>query len=681
MILRFSAGQRMKSIVDGDSVEILPPLKQFNKKLCSAFDFHVHQALSARRKRIFLSFAEVSGVDSAGVESLLNMRALCRRRRVELRLTKVPDDLKKLLTSVMPDVLEDDEDDYHRDDYYRQPLGQILIKMKVLGPSTLNQALEAQKESPNERLGDVLLRLRMCSEEQLYEGLARQGNLPFVRLSPNMADPEVQGLIADELIETYRFVPLVKAKDKLIVACCDALNPFVRQEVEAQHNIRIVPVLTLPSDIATVQKSMIDSSGAYELDSLIGDLSELDVHLITEEGVTDIGEDSESEHSPVIRLVNFLLFKAVRERASDIHVEPQETFLRVRYRVDGMLYEAMRPPYALFRPIISRLKIMSNMDIAESRKPQDGRIRVKLEGRAIDFRVSTCPTNHGEKAVLRILDKSSSVAAMDKLGLDPEMATSLETMIESPNGILLTTGPTGSGKTTTLYAMLNEINDHTRNICTAEDPIEFDVPSVNQVQVDAKIGRDFASILRTFLRQDPDVIMVGEIRDKETAEIAIQAALTGHLVFSTLHTNNAPGALARLIHFGIEPFLIAASVLGAMAQRLVRRICPDCKELKPLTAPQKRVAAEVGYPMETCAYGRGCGSCRSIGYTGRLGLYELFRLDDHLRDMVMRNASLVDLKKSGRERGYRTLLSDGFWKVKQGLTTPDEIFRVAGIDL
>ncbi len=681
MILRFAAGQRMKSVLVEDVLEIHPPLHQFNKKLSKAFDYHVHQALSARRKTIHVNFAEVGGVDSAGVEGLLNVRQLCRRRRVQLRIVKVKEDLRKLLTAVLPDVFEEGLDDFNSDDYYRQQLGQILIKMKVLGPSMLNQALEAQKESPNERLGDVLLRLRMCKEQELFEGLARQGNLPFVRLTPNMADPEVQGLIPEELIETYRFVPLIKAKDKLIVACCDALNPFVRQEIEAQHNLRVVPVLTLPSDVATVQKSMLDSSGAYEIDSLIGDLSELDVHMIGDEAVTDIGEDSEDDTSPVIRLVNFLLFKAVRERASDIHVEPQETFLRVRYRVDGMLYEAMRPPYALFRPIISRLKIMSNMDIAESRKPQDGRIRVKLEGRAIDFRVSTCPTNHGEKAVLRILDKSSSVSTMDKLGLDEAMSERLQTLIQAPNGILLTTGPTGSGKTTTLYAMLNHINDHTRNICTAEDPIEFDVPSVNQVQVDAKIGRNFAAILRTFLRQDPDVIMVGEIRDKETAEIAIQAALTGHLVFSTLHTNSAPGALSRLMHFGIEPFLIAAAVLAAMAQRLVRRICPDCKELKPLTPPQKKVAAEVGFPMETCSFGRGCGTCRGAGYTGRLGLYELFRLDDHLRDLVMANSSLSELKREGRKAGYRTLLADGFRKVKQGLTTPDEIFRVAGVDL
>jgi type IV pilus assembly protein PilB len=415
------------------------------------------------------------------------------------------------------------------------------------------------------------------------------------------------------------------------------------------------------------------------VDDIIEDVGAEDIRVV-EEALDDL-EDAEKAAglSPVVRLVNFIIAKAIRESASDIHIEPGEEVLRVRFRIDGMLREALRPPVRMASAIVSRIKIMSSLDIAERRAPQDGRMQVMLDNRSIDLRVSTLPTFNGEKTVIRILDRSSMMGDLSALGLTPRILDGMTELVARPNGVVLVTGPTGSGKTTTLYGCLASINAVDINICTVENPTEYNLPMVNQVQVNERAGLTFATALRSLLRQDPDVIMVGEIRDRETAQIAIEAALTGHQVFSTLHTNDAISAIPRLVNMGIESYLLAAAINGIMAQRLVRRICKACKVSYEPDARTKALFEAYGIPVGTLCRGEGCAHCGATGYSGRAGVYELFVIDDKLRDIITTEPALAPLRREARAQGHVDLAFDGLTKVSEGLTTVEEVTRVAEI--
>jgi type IV pilus assembly protein PilB len=407
-------------------------------------------------------------------------------------------------------------------------------------------------------------------------------------------------------------------------------------------------------------------------------MAEDDVQLVKdiekEDDVTDLAKMG--NESPIIRFVNYLIFDAIKQGASDIHIEPKEKALKIRYRIDGILFEAMNPPHTMSAAIVSRLKIMSNLDISERRLPQDGRIRCVVHGRKIDLRLSTLPTANGEKVVMRILDNRSINVALEDLGFSENALTIWKSQVEMPHGILLVTGPTGSGKTTTLYSSLRCMDGNRLNISTVEDPIEYHLAAANQVQVHERIGMTFAAALRSLLRQDPDVVMLGEIRDPETAHIAVQASLTGHLVLSTLHTNDAPASITRLINIGVEPYLISAALNAVLAQRLVRKVCQHCKEEYIPSDEMKEFLTLQGFMSEKTYKGKGCDRCRKTGYAGRLGIYEMMVMDDGMRDIVTRNPDVTNLRKLCRERGLVTLRQDGFEKVMKGLTTVDEILRV-----
>ncbi|MEI7835576.1 MAG: GspE/PulE family protein, partial [Planctomycetota bacterium] len=476
--------------------------------------------------------------------------------------------------------------------------------------------------------------------------------------------------------EKHCVLPLFKVRDCLTLAVNEPANVFLMEEVERLTKCRVYVVCATAKDIKATLENHLPTANVFVIDDILDEKGAAGELSLVEDRIEDITDlESIAEGSPVIKLVNYLVYHAVREGASDIHVEPGENSLRVRYRVDGSLYEKLRPPHKMLPAISSRIKIMANLDISERRLPQDGGIHVLMDGRPIDLRVSTMPGQHGEKIVIRLIDNRSILVNLEKLGFAYEMLKDWRRVIESPNGIVLVTGPTGSGKSTTLYSVLKEIANDQVNICTVEDPVEFNLGGINQFQVNEKIGFTFASSLRALLRQDPDVIMLGEIRDQETGRIAVQAALTGHLVLSTLHTNDAPGAITRLFNVGVEPYLVAASVVAVLAQRLVRKICADCKETYDPTANMRRAVEKMAGEVETFYRGKGCPKCRNSGFRGRIGIYELLIPNDALRDRISAAPSLAELRTLAAEAGMVNLRSDGMTKVKAGITTVEEILR------
>ncbi|MCD6187446.1 MAG: type II secretion system ATPase GspE [Desulfuromusa sp.] len=552
-------------------------------------------------------------------------------------------------------------------------LGEILIRDKGVPEDTVRQALREQ-ESSSLRLGELLREKGVTTEVVLAEALATQSGMEYV------AEPKVK-TSALHLLTT---VPISYAKENLAVpleingqtirlAVVDPCNNQIFNDLSVLTGCRIIPCLAEPDKLIEAINL------GYETLSGGGDSSIADIGQEELDGDIQI-EDllDTSDEAPIIRFVNGLLTQAYRKRASDIHIEPFETEVIVRYRVDGILYEVQRPPYRALPNIVSRLKIMANLDIAEKRLPQDGRFSVRIAGKQGDIRVSTLPTAFGERVVLRLLDKSSGVLSLGDIGVDRDMLPQIEKMIKKSHGVFLVTGPTGAGKTTTLYSALSAINSREQNIITIEDPIEYQLPGVGQIQVNPKINLTFAQGLRSILRQDPDVIMIGEIRDSETAKIAVQAALTGHLVFSTLHTNDSAGALARLVEMGVEPFLAASALVGILAQRLVRTICPHCRQSYQ---PDEKLLAELfdgtEVPKQATFYrGRGCSHCMQVGYLGRTGLYELLEVTDPIRRLVNSNADAATIRQQALKMGLRTLRQAGLAKVLAGQTTVEEILRV-----
>lgn len=555
-------------------------------------------------------------------------------------------------------------------------LGQLLIRNNVLTEEQLQMALDHQKNSGNSQLlGEVLLELGLCTEEDIMQSLADGYAIPFARISPRIADPKVIEILPREFLEKHSVLPLFKVRGKLTLAVNEPANVFLIEEIERLVGLDVQIVCATSRDIKATLETHMPSANVFVIDDIFDEADAEELSLVEQkiEDITDL--EAAAKGSPIIKLVNYLIYNAVRDGASDIHIEPDEGALRVRYRLDGRLYEKLHPPYKMLPAISSRIKIMAGLDIAERRLPQDGGIHVMMGGRPIDLRVSTLATSHGEKIVIRIIDNRNILVNLEKLGFSYETLKLWRKSIAKPNGIILVTGPTGSGKSTTLYSVLKERNDEETNICTVEDPIEFNLPWVNQFQMNEKIGFTFASALRSLLRQDPDIIMVGEIRDAETARIAVQASLTGHLVFSTLHTNDAPSAITRLVNIGVEPYLVAAALEAVMAQRLIRKICTHCKEPYEPTANIRHMVEHCVGEIDTFYRGAGCPKCRNSGYNGRIGIYELLVPNDEMRDAMSSVVNVNDLRELGKACGMITLRQDGMEKVKAGITTIEEVLQ------
>ncbi len=554
-------------------------------------------------------------------------------------------------------------------------LGDILLKHTSLKQDQLDLALNEQHEKGG-MLGDILLRHNFILPHEIMKALCIQLGIQFVEdLKPNDIDANLVSNLPINYAKTKEVIPLYKSEDAmgtlLTVAVTDPFNPTIQEDLQALTGFRVKTVVSTSMRIQDAINRVYERSTAQIVGDIEGEFAE-DLDL---EGPIDILEATEDD-APVIKFVNSLLFRAVKEKASDIHIEPFEKELVVRFRIDGVLYDIIRQPKRAHAAISSRVKVMGQLDIAEKRLPQDGRIKIKLAGKDVDIRLSTVPTTHGERVVMRILEQSGTPLELVKLGFSPRSVEAIDKIIHKKYGIILVTGPTGSGKSTTLSSCLVVLNNPERNIMTVEDPVEYQIPGINQVQVNSKIGLTFASSLRAFLRQNPDVIMVGEIRDKETAEIAINASLTGHLVLSTLHTNDAPGAVTRLADMGVEPFLVASSLLGVVAQRLIRRVCTKCREEY---TPSEYQLQEMGMkepPQGAIFYrAKGCPSCANSGYSGRTVIHELLVVDDYIKSLIVKNVDAGVLKKAALERGMITLREDGIAKVLQGVTTIDELFR------
>jgi type IV pilus assembly protein PilB len=557
-------------------------------------------------------------------------------------------------------------------------LGQLLVTSNIITEDQLVKALDLQKKEGG-RIGSNLIKLGFLAEEQLVEFLSKQYDVPAVTLSDEEPDPEIVKFIPYDVAFKYMIFPVSKNGATLTLAMTDPSNVFAIDDVKFMTGYDVRPMIASETAIKEAISKYYEQSDALQtvVDSI--DLAE-SVDLIQEqEEEFNIAELKDAiEEAPVIKLVNLILGEAISRGASDIHVEPYEKNFRIRYRIDGVLYDVMQPPVRLKAALTSRIKIMSELDIAERRLPQDGRIKLKMKKKAVDLRVSTLPTLFGEKIVMRILDKSNLTLDLSQLGFEEKAMADFNEAIRSPFGMVLVTGPTGSGKTTTLYSALSTVNDIEVNIMTAEDPVEYNLMGINQVHVREEIGLTFASALRSFLRQDPDIVMVGEIRDFETAEIAVKAALTGHLVLSTLHTNDAPSTVSRLLNMGIESFLVSASVVLILAQRLCRRICENCKEEEEI--PEKALL-DIGFNLEDLGTfksykGKGCQNCSGTGYKGRRALYEVMPVTDALKDMILKGASSIELKKAAIEQGMKTLRMSGLTKIKDGETSVEEILRV-----
>ena len=606
-------------------------------------------------------------------------------------------------------------------------LGEILVRENLVTPQQLREALDYQRQSGG-RLGSNLVKLGMISDDVITAVLSRQYGVPSINIDLFKIEDEVIKLISQEVALKYTVLPISKVGATLTLAMADPTNVFATDDIKFMTGLNVEPVIASEAAIqmaigkyysGSTQIDIFEAAIAFDAEKAAGKSNkngaatkngargvkvgerlsdaDLDVSLETFDFAVHEGEELEilsdneeidlatltraSEDAPVVRLVNVLMVDSLRRGASDIHVEPYEKDFRIRFRIDGVLYDVMHPPMKLRDPLISRLKIMSKLDISEKRLPQDGRIKIRVKvddrSRELDFRVSTLPTLFGEKVVLRLLDKDKLMLDMSRLGFEPESLEKFQRNISNPYGMVLVTGPTGSGKTNTLYSALQSLNTSETNIMTAEDPVEFNLEGINQVQMKEQIGLNFAAALRSFLRQDPNIILVGEIRDFETAEIAIKAALTGHLVLSTLHTNDAPSTISRLVNMGIEPFLVATSVNLIQAQRLIRRVCKDCKQ--EVHYPPEALV-EVGFEEKESKTlkmykGRGCDACLNTGYKGRIGLYEVMEVTDELRELIIIGASAIELRRKAIELGMITLRESGLCKLREGITTVEEVVK------
>jgi type IV pilus assembly protein PilB len=560
-------------------------------------------------------------------------------------------------------------------------LGQLLLARGVVGQEQIEKALAEQREKGHRKLlGELLIEMGCCTDNQIASALAEAYGVPYAQVSPKICDPKAVEILPREFLEAHIVLPLFKVHDVLTVAVSEPTNVYLIDEIERVSGCRVQVVCSTTKDIKATLQTYLPAANVFVIDEIIDD-QDLEEFTLIESITQDISNLEEvAGQSPVVKLVNYLLYNAVRENASDIHIEPGDKRLRVRYRVDGKLYEKMRPPYQMHPAIVSRIKIMAELDIAQRRLPQDGGIHVMVEGRPIDLRVSVMPGTFGEKVVVRVIDPQKILYNLEALGFTYDNLQRFRQVIQAPNGVVLVTGPTGSGKNTTLYAALAELSNEEVNICTVEDPVECNMSGINQFQVNTSVGFAFSTALRSLLRQDPDIIMVGEIRDDATASIAVQAALTGHLVLSTLHTNDAPGAVTRLLDLGVAPYLLSASLKGVLAQRLVRRICSNCKTQYEPPASIRRLVEADGHQIAAYYRGVGCKKCRNTGYVGRIAVHELLVPDDEMTEMINERISTKKLRAKALENGMSPLYRDGLEKVKAGIVSLEEILRTTVTD-
>lgn len=548
----------------------------------------------------------------------------------------------------------------------RKRLGDILVEHGLLTRDDLNEALEAKK--PDQKIGDVLLQKGLITERQLIETLEAQLGIPHISLFRYPFEKNLFNLVPKEMAKRNELVPLKIEGEKLFVAMTNPMDYITIDDLRLTTGFQIQPIIASKEDVTkTIAKY-------YEeeiYDDLIIDLPE---------NKQESTEDSGELDAPIVRLVNQILSNAVSLKASDVHLDPQENRVLVRYRIDGALRTERVLPKAMQAMITARIKILANLDITESRIPQDGRIKTNVEMRPIDLRVSSLPTVYGEKIVMRILDLSANLTDITKLGFNDINMKRFMREIDKPNGIILISGPTGSGKSSTLYAALNKLNNEEVNIITVEDPVEYQLEGINQIQVNTNVGLSFAAGLRSILRQDPDIVMVGEIRDKETADISIRASLTGHLVLSTIHTNDSIASITRLMDMGIEPFLVTASLNAVVAQRLIRRVCRDCKEIQPATEREKHIFEKRGVSIDTITRGKGCSQCNMTGYRGRMAIHEVLVVDEEIKDIINRNGTAGEIREVAQKNKTIFLIDDGLSKVKEGMTTTEEVLRVAMMD-
>jgi type IV pilus assembly protein PilB len=567
-------------------------------------------------------------------------------------------------------------------------LGEMLIKDQIISRQDFDGAAQKQTQT-GVSLGRILIDMGKASEWEVAATLGKQLNVPFITLAHYDIDPDVLKSIPADLARKYKIVPVDRTGDSLTVALADPSNIYLLDELRLLTQSQIIPVISFESDIKEAIEKYYPASQSENAEEALKDIADVEIDASAtatseaeaqEEAAEEEDLSLNADDAPVVQLVNMIISEAIKMRASDIHIEPYEKSLRLRYRVDGVLQEMTPPPKKFQNAIISRIKILSDMDIAEKRLPQDGRFKVRIQNKSVDFRVSSCPIQFGEKIVIRILDQSNLQVRLTDLGFESGILKKFEAEIRKPWGMVLVTGPTGSGKSTTLYSALSTISDPTKNICTIEDPVEYQIPGINQVHARTDIGLTFAAGLRSFLRQDPDIIMIGEIRDHETGEIAVKAALTGHLVLSTLHTNDAPSTITRLTNMGIEAFLVTASLNLVVAQRLVRRICADCKT--PFV-PSIELLESVNLqarPGQEFFQGKGCPSCNGTGFRGRVALYEVMVMSDSMRESVIANATTTELKRQAIREGMETLRMAGINKVLEGRTTIGEVVAATMAD-
>jgi len=553
----------------------------------------------------------------------------------------------------------------------------VLLEMGKVTDNQFKKAREAHKKRADYDICQIITNLKIAKKDDIATAQASLHGFEFKQVDVEKVDKDAFSKLDIEYIKSNRIMPIEIHGKKLIVVTSRPEDLFVIEDVKSQTQMNVEAFVCADEDIDKVCSKFEGQKGEYNIDDIMDDMADVEVVQDHEDNSEDL--EQMAGQSPVIKFVNYLISNAVREGASDIHIEPKEKVMKTRYRIDGVLFEMMESALKMHPAIVSRIKIMANLDISERRLPQDGKIKVNIGGRAVDLRVSTLPTNHGEKVVIRVLDSKSIMRGLEQLGMEPDAMATFSEQVKLPHGILLVTGPTGSGKSTTLYSALCQMDGAKLNISTVEDPVEYELDFCNQVQTNEKIGLDFASSLRSLLRQDPDVIMIGEIRDNETARIAVQAALTGHLVLSTLHTNDAASSITRLVDIGIDSYLIAASLNAVLAQRLVRKICPKCKKKYKVPEKMQAYMKRAGIKGKNFYHGTGCEACRDSGYVGRVGIYEMLVIDDELRGMINKDSSVDNMRKVFHKSGAHSLFDDGLIKVNQGLTTIEEVLRVTEV--
>ncbi|MFK8026606.1 MAG: ATPase, T2SS/T4P/T4SS family [Gammaproteobacteria bacterium] len=643
----------------------------------------ISQCIEQREFKIVVDLSTTTYINSLALEHILDTQDELAKQGGSIQLTNIKDNIKEILhitqlnntISILKNsqsencVIENTDDDPKGN----IRLGDILLAKGMITAAQIEEGLKLQDET-GKKLGQIVIDEGWVTEQDILKALSEQLSIPYIKLRTGLYDPAVVSMLDKSIATRLRMMPLFRIRNQVFLATADAQAIHAFSEIEERMKCRVKPVLSRREDILKILDE------AFSDDGIVAEyIEELDeeFELVDSHNVNDYSEiDQVAAESPVINLINSIIQRAVRDHVSDIHIEPGRNKSRVRFRIDGLLYEVMSPKMELHPSLVSRLKVMANLDISERRMPQDGRIQVQTQGRSVDLRFSSLPGLYGEKVVLRVLDKNQAILDVNKLGMSTHSQDVFTQLLESSYGLILVTGPTGSGKTTSLYAALNFLNSIEKNIVTIEEPVEYQVDVINQNEVRSHIGLTFAKMLKHVLRQDPDIVMVGEIRERETAEIAVQAALTGHLVLSTLHTNDSVGAVSRMIDMGVEPYLLSSALVGVIAQRLVRVICPSCKTSK--VAPPE-IAEKYGWTKDESVrlyYGRGCSDCYDSGYKGRIGIYEALAVTPELQNLIVKNPSRDELNKYIETGDVATLFSDGINRVKEGITTIEEVTRV-----